>query len=54
MIALVYDTETTGLWNSRLKDISKQPYIVEMFGMIVDFEKGSILDKFYSYKPNAL
>lgn len=54
MIALVYDTETTGLWYNRLKDISKQPYIVEFFGMVVDFEADKILDKFYSYfKPST-
>lgn len=49
MKAFVFDTETTGLWNNRLKRVERQPYIVEFYGETVDIDSEKVLDSFHSY-----
>lgn len=46
MIALVFDTETTGLVENRLRKLSWQNEVIEFYGCIVNLETGEILDEY--------
>lgn len=46
MLACVFDTETTGLIDNRLRSDDKQPEIVDIYVAIVDLDKGEILEEF--------
>jgi DNA polymerase-3 subunit epsilon len=40
MLHLVFDTETTNLIHNSLQPLSKQPRVIEIFGLILDDEQG--------------
>jgi DNA polymerase-3 subunit epsilon len=46
MRALVFDTETTGLLDSGLLPLDKQPEIIELYAVLVDLETGEEFDEF--------
>lgn len=46
MKAFVFDTETTGLISNRKLPLDKQPYIVEIFGHIIDLKTGEVSAEF--------
>lgn len=46
MKALLFDTETTGLVDTRAKDISLQPQVIEFYGCILDMETFEVSDEF--------
>ncbi len=48
-ILTVFDTETTGLWNNRSKNLDKQPWTVELFAEKVVLETGEVLKEFHSH-----
>lgn len=43
MIALILDTETTGLIDNRLTKLDKQPHIIEFYGCLSDLKTGKIM-----------
>jgi DNA polymerase III alpha subunit (gram-positive type) len=45
MIALIYDTETTGLLSNHTIAITKQPSVIEYYGAMVDMQKQVILSE---------
>lgn len=45
MKAIIFDTETTGLIESRKKPLSCQPEIIEFYGAYVDLETGDIINE---------
>lgn len=49
MKTLIFDTETSGLWDNTLIDLDKQPKIIEFFGVVIDDETGEELDEFESF-----
>jgi DNA polymerase III alpha subunit (gram-positive type) len=52
MIVLAFDTETTGLIESRLKRTEFQPYVIQFCAWMVDLEKDELIYKFETYvKP---
>lgn len=46
MIALILDTETSGLVANRSKKIEKQPHIIEFYACLCDLADGSISDEY--------
>lgn len=44
MIALVYDTETTGLVSTGLLDLKRQPHVIEYYGAVTEFKKSGKFD----------
>ena len=51
MITVLFDTETTGLLEPSVNDISKQPYIVEFYAVKID-DQFNVLGEFETYlKP---
>ena len=52
-LALVFDTETTGLIKNRSIPLHQQPEIVEFYGCIVDLNTGKIISEFERmFKPS--
>lgn len=49
MRTIVFDTETTGLIENRLRRLSIQPWIVELFALKVDSDTGEDVDIFHSH-----
>lgn len=43
MIALILDTETTGLIDNRLTKLDKQPHIIEFYGCLADLKTGKVM-----------
>lgn len=54
MLALVFDTETTGLIESRSLALGKQPEIIELCAMLVDLRSAEVVAEVDSLlKPNG-
>ena len=49
MKVLAFDTETTGLIESRLKRTQFQPHVIQFSGWLVDLEKDLVIDKFETF-----
>jgi DNA polymerase III alpha subunit (gram-positive type) len=49
MIVLAFDTETTGLIESRIKRAQFQPYVIQFCGWLVDLEKNEVRDKLETF-----
>lgn len=45
MIALLFDTETTGLIENHMIPLAKQPHIIEWYSVLVDFDTGAVLQE---------
>lgn len=53
-IGIVWDTETTGLWNNRSKALNKQPWTVELYALKFIVETGEEIGSFGSwFKPGV-
>lgn len=49
---LVFDTETTGLWDNTIKSLDKQPEIFEWYSIVVDTQTYEISDELHLFfKP---
>lgn len=55
MIFFIYDTETTGLLENSACNISLQPSIIQLYGMLMN-EKGQVIDKiqFFCKPPQPI
>ncbi len=54
MKAFIFDTETTGLIENRLRKINLQSEIIEFYGCLVDLADGNKEDEYYTLiKPKA-
>jgi DNA polymerase III epsilon subunit-like protein len=52
MIACIFDTETTGLVESRLMRLERQPHVIEVCFLMTDLRDGTILEEFSTFiKP---
>ena len=45
---LVFDTETTGLWQNTLKPLNKQPKVIEFFALALDSATNEVLFEYES------
>ena len=45
MMCLAFDTETTGLIESRLKQVKFQPYVIQFVGWLIDLDEKSVIEK---------
>jgi DNA polymerase III alpha subunit (gram-positive type) len=45
MIALLFDTETTGLIDNHKVKLNRQPHIIEFYSCVADLENGEILSE---------
>lgn len=45
MIDVIFDTETTGLWDNTVKSVKKQPKIIELYAVKIDRLSGTVLDE---------
>jgi DNA polymerase-3 subunit epsilon len=49
---LAFDTETTGLIDSRLKRAGFQPHVIQFAAALIDLERGEVVDQYHTYiKP---
>ncbi len=54
MMAFIFDTETTGLIENRLRKIDKQSEIIEFYGCLANLETGEIIHDYETFiKPKA-
>jgi DNA polymerase III alpha subunit (gram-positive type) len=49
MIVLAFDTETTGLIDSRLKRIEFQPYVIQFCGRLIDCDAGTTISEYHTF-----
>jgi DNA polymerase III alpha subunit (gram-positive type) len=49
MIVLAFDTETTGLIESRLKQQKFQPHVIQFCGILVDLDTGKTIESFDTF-----
>lgn len=51
---LIFDVESTGLWDNTIKSLDKQPFVFEYFSLVVDTETYEISDELHLlFKPEA-
>ena len=49
MIVLVLDTETSGLIESRLRRLERQPFIIEFAGILVNIATKEVLEEYSTF-----
>lgn len=54
-MAVIFDTETTGLIKNRQMPLDKQPEVIEFYGELIDLDTGKVHDQFEALiKPKVL